>query len=165
MRQNKVFSNNIWDGSISLSNKLNLEFEQIEKLKNIARHNYLLTKSLRLQFLSNLETVTIRNSQDLIQACYLTRSEVLITVDNQNNTFKTTLPHLPSVILRYVLSEYCSSNEISKYYNQSVDLFNAIRDAVASKYQVAESGYEGKWIAHVYRQSKTTPQTAIVVCK
>ncbi|CAG8625169.1 12690_t:CDS:2 [Funneliformis mosseae] len=50
--------------------------------------------------------------------------------------------------------------KVSTYYASKNWILNS---AVSNK--AAESGYEGKRIAHVYRQSKTTPQTAIVVCK
>src|SRR3954454_25076199 len=56
--------------------------------------NYLLKEEarpavdlLRLQFLPIPDPVTIESTQYLVQAHYLARHEILITVDNQINTF------------------------------------------------------------------------------
>ncbi|CAG8625190.1 12691_t:CDS:2, partial [Funneliformis mosseae] len=86
------------DGLISLSNKLDLKFD---KSKN------LITLLVKL----NSTAVLLKPGNKTAESGLKKTEWVLFTVNNQNNTFKMTSPHLRSVILRYFL-KYCSSNEI-----------------------------------------------------
>jgi len=59
-------------------------------------------------------TTAITSTQDLAQAHFLAKNGVLITVENEANTFTMSSPLLRSVILRYVLPDifkYCPSIE------------------------------------------------------
>lgn len=88
---------------------------------------------LRLQFLPNPEPINITDFQDLIQARKLARKGILITVNNQINTFIVSSPLLCSVILRYVLPNIfknCPLNAIPKRLDQSIDLLSALREVV-----------------------------------
>lgn len=107
-------------------------FERIvnDLLKNEARPAVDL---LRLRFLPNPDPVTIESNQDLVQAYYLARHGILITVDNQMNTFIMSSPLLRSVILRYVLPDIfksCPQEEIPKRSDQSINIFEALIYAV-----------------------------------
>jgi hypothetical protein len=88
---------------------------------------------LRLKFLPNPDPVTITNTQDLAQAHFLARNGVLITVENEANTFTMSSPLLRSVISRYVLPDifkYCPSIEVPMRSDQSIDTLKALTHAV-----------------------------------
>lgn len=183
IEKNKTLHNNnfiyeSWESLVFTSLNKNIygyaTFERIvnDLLKDEARPAVNL---LRLRFLPILDPVNIVSTQELAQAHNLARHGILITVDNQENTFVMSSPLLRSVILRYVLPDifkYCPKTEIPLRLDQIIDILNAlcfavcvfdqhnIKLAAKHSYKTAQVLVEGNSNALVPRESVYQQQLA-----